>query len=182
MKLIRSRDEEKLLNYYYLNPHARHYLRELARIFEVDPSNLQKKLWQLESIGLFISEKQGKERYYRINDSHPLYAEYKALFSKTTGVPHILKKTLRKIKGIRKAYIYGSFARDMLTPESDIDLLIIGNVSHIEITSVLLPLEKTLGRYFQNVILTEEEFEQRRKNKDPFLKELFKQPLIHISL
>ena len=41
---LRSKVEIKLLSYFFMNPEKEEYLLELARILDVDPGNLDKKL------------------------------------------------------------------------------------------------------------------------------------------
>lgn len=44
---------------------------------------------------------------------------------KTTGLYKILKEVLKKVKGIKYALIFGSFAKGNYTEKSDVDVLII---------------------------------------------------------
>jgi len=44
MIALRSSLRQKLLGYYFTNPSANRYLREVARILEVDPTDLLKEL------------------------------------------------------------------------------------------------------------------------------------------
>ena len=45
---LRSKVAVKLLDYYFLNPEAQHYINELARILELDPKNTETKLKEFE--------------------------------------------------------------------------------------------------------------------------------------
>jgi predicted transcriptional regulator with HTH domain len=45
---FRSKITIKVLNYYFLNPQKSHYANELARLLDVYPANLFRKLKELE--------------------------------------------------------------------------------------------------------------------------------------
>jgi len=66
------------------------------------------------------------------------------------NIEEIKKKITPILKkhGIRKAAISGSFAKDEMTEESDIDILveIPGDISLLDFVGIKLELEKKLGR------------------------------------
>jgi len=57
----------------------------------------------------------------------------KNIAQKKFGLEEQLKKVLKKIEGIKKAFIFGSYAKDTLETESDIDLLLVGSHGALEI-------------------------------------------------
>ncbi len=76
---LKSKITQLVLNYFFLNPQAKKYTNELARLFQVDPKNLDRKLKELEKEGLLKSEFLGKQRYFFINSRYPLLKEYKKI-------------------------------------------------------------------------------------------------------
>ncbi|MEK7546749.1 MAG: hypothetical protein AAB536_01050 [Patescibacteria group bacterium] len=76
---FRSKIDQKLLGYYFANPGAEHYLRELSRILSFNASFLSRELKALTANGIFISSKRGREKYFRLNRKHPLYNEIRAI-------------------------------------------------------------------------------------------------------
>ncbi|MFH1710456.1 MAG: winged helix-turn-helix domain-containing protein [bacterium] len=94
MVSLRSKITIKLLNYYFLNKGASNYINELAKILEVDPKNLYRKLNELEKEGLFESEFRGKQRYYRLSRNFPLLEQYKDIFEQTCGIADGKKKRI----------------------------------------------------------------------------------------
>ena len=97
----------KLLSYFFANPHATQYVRELARALDVDPTNLSRELADLEQQGLFQSEIRGRQRHYRLNRRYPLYEEIRRIIFKTVGVTGELRDTLKDIKGLKEGFLYG---------------------------------------------------------------------------
>ena len=76
---LRSELHLELLGYYFKNPEAEHYVRELSRILSVDVAHLSRELNILATSGIFISSNRGQEKHFRLNGDHPLYNELKSL-------------------------------------------------------------------------------------------------------
>lgn len=177
---LRSKITIKLLDYYFLNPDAEVYINELARILEIDPKNTETKLKELEKEGLFKSEFRGKQRYFFLAKDNPVLEHYRQIFLKTRGIEKRLKDALNGIKGIKEAYLFGSYASNNMDSSSDIDLLAIGTHSVLELQRVITKLQKDTGREFNVMNLSEKEFEKKRKNKDPFINSIFKTKIISL--
>ncbi len=171
---LRSKLRQKLLGYYFTNPGASYYLRELAEALEVDPANLSRELRRLERQGLFVSEKRGKQKYFRLNRNYPLYDEVRGIVFKTVGAVGQLRNTLQQVTGIREAYLYGSFAKNQQDAASDIDILVIGKPEAEELEVAIRKLERQLGREINYTLLSPEEFKTRRADKDAFLEDVWR--------
>lgn len=168
---LRSKITQAVLGYFMLHETAELYVHEMARLLSVDQKNLDRKLKQLEEEGIFKSEFRGKERYYSLNTSFPLLKEYKKIILKTVGLEHTLKKVLQKVKGLKQAYLFGSYAKDQMDAASDIDLLAVGNHNTIELQKEISDIQKSIGREINVVSFGSSEYEKKRKS-DPFLKSI----------
>lgn len=171
---LRSKTRRRLLAYYFTNPEARLHLRDLAERLEVDPANLSKELRRLEREGLFRSEVSGRQKYYQLERSYPLFAEVRGIISKTVGAVPLIAQALKRIGGIEEAFLYGSFARNQQDAASDIDLLVIGRPKGETLAESLQTLERKLGREINVTVLTRRELEARRARKDAFLESLWR--------
>ncbi|MCI0622780.1 MAG: nucleotidyltransferase domain-containing protein [Acidobacteria bacterium] len=171
---LRSTLRQKLLGYYFTNPTANHYLRELAELLGQDPANLSRELAKLEREGLFFSEKRGLQRYFRLNRDYPLYEEVRRIIFKTVGVIGQLRSAFQHVPGIRDAYLYGSFARNQQDAASDVDLLIVGNVEAEILERSVRKLERQLRREINYTVLSPEELKARRAKKDAFLEDIWR--------
>jgi predicted nucleotidyltransferase len=143
---LRSKLRQNLLAYYFLNPAADHYLRELASLLKVDPTNLSRELGRLEQEGLFISRRRGNQKYFILNRGYPLFNEVRRIVLKTAGIVPALRGAVSEIPGIEGAYLYGSFAKGEEDAKSDIDLLIVGNPRPDELESVVRKFERFFRR------------------------------------
>ena len=166
---LRSDITKKILNYFFINPEDGLYVNELSRRLNLDKRNLVKKLRELETEGLLKSEIRGNLKIYSTNKKFPFYKEYKKIVLATVGLEDRLKEILKGIRGIREAYLYGSFAEDKQKAHSDIDLLIVGDHDILELQRRLNSLQNEIGREINTVNIDEKEKRQRLKNNDPFL-------------
>ena len=178
---IGSKITEKVLGYYFINLESRLYVNELARLLHVDVGNLDRKLKELEGDGLFISEKQGNLKYFSINKKYPLLKEVKSLYNIKYGIEKKLSDIFGKLHGLKEAYIFGSYAQNKLSTESDIDILLVGEHSSLVAKRLVIDLGEELGRELNIVDMTEKEFAKRKKNKDEFIGNIFKNKIIKLK-
>jgi predicted nucleotidyltransferase len=96
---------------------------------------------------------------------------------------NILRETLQVFDNrIELAFIFGSTARNRQMVDSDIDILIIGDVNLKELSGPLRLAEKVLGRRISPSIYTKDSFQERYHTGDPFLLDVSnreKIPIIH---
>lgn len=178
MLRLKSRVAKKLLSYFFLHENESFYLNELVRQLDVDKRNLVKKLKEFEAMGLFETEAKGNLKIYSLNKRFPLYKEYKTSIFKSEGLKSELQKTLGKVKGIKRAFIYGSFASGTQDSLSDIDLMIIGDHSVLEVQQEITKLQKKMNREINLINLSEKELIARKK--DPFIANVMKNKKIEL--
>jgi len=180
LQITKSRLREGLLNLYFTNPNEKFYLRELERILSFSVGNIRRELIKLKKIGLFLTENKGNLTYYYLNKSFPLFQELKSIISKTSGVPRMLEESLKKIQGIEYAFIYGSFAKGEERETSDIDLFIIGKIDEGRLIDEANKLEKKLQREINFTLYEKSDFEQKKKEGNPFILEVTKERKIFL--
>lgn len=180
LQITKSKLREELLNLYFTNPNKKFYLRELERILGFSVGNIRRELIKLKKNGLFLTENKGNLTYYYLNKSFPLFQELKSIISKTSGVPRVLKESLKKIKGIEYAFIYGSFAKGEERERSDIDLFIIGKPDESKLIDEANKLERRLQREINFTIYEKSDFKQKKKESNPFILELIKEQKIFL--
>lgn len=179
--ISKSRLRRKLLSYFFTNPQARLYLREVAVLLKEDAGNLSKELVTLENIGIFNSHFSGKQKYFSLNQQYPLYKELKSVVFKTIGIEGSLKELLAKIDRLKVAFIYGSFAEGKENSSSDIDLFLVGSPDEDSLMGKIDSLERRLGREINYNIYPEKEFKEKLRRKDGFMINLIKRPKIFLK-
>ncbi len=105
------------------------HVRELERRSGLAIGTVRQELERLTKLGLISARTDGNRRYYTAREDHPLYPEIRGLVLKTSGLADLLRHALKKEKGIRLAFVFGSFAHGREQAHSDIDLLVIGTVT-----------------------------------------------------
>ena len=170
---LRSKVRQRLLSYFFTNPRARNHVRDLAQRLDLDPSNLSKELARLERERLLHSEVSGRQKYFQLNQKHPLHKELRGIITKTIGVAPLLTECLARIGGLKEAFLYGSFARNQEDAASDVDLLVIGKPDEAELAEAMDKLERQIGREINYTVLTAAELRQRLSRKDAFLENIW---------
>lgn len=176
---LKSKITKAVLGYFMLHEGGELYVNEMARRLLLDQGNLNRKLKELESDGILKSRLRGKERYYSLNTSFPLFPEYKRIVLKTVGFEHILKEALQGVKGLKRAYLFGSYAEDAMDLSSDVDLFAIGDHSTLELQRKITQLQKSMDREINVVSMNASEYQKKLKS-DPFVKRVFKSKKIQI--
>lgn len=177
---FRSQITKKIFDYYFINKKARHYINELANILDVDTGNLFRKLKELEEEGIMKSESVGNQKFFFINKNYPLLSALEKTYNTKFGLAQKLKEKILKIKGIKSAYIFGSFANGNFSDESDLDILLIGNHSSLEAKRGLLPFQKVLKREINIIDLTEKELKNKIAHNDEFIQNIFSKAKIKL--
>jgi len=174
-----TKNQSLILSIFFTNPNKTFYLRELGRMLEKEPGVFQKDINNLEEEGILKSSFKGKSRFFELNKDYPLYREIYGIIKKTTGIEKMIEQQLKKIPNIKRAFIYGSFAQGTADNFSDIDLIIIGDPPQNKLDSLLPKLEKQFNREINYTLYNQSEF-QRKKNSNPFLKEVLNNKIIDI--
>jgi predicted nucleotidyltransferase len=178
-KILSSRLGQKILAFFLVHPKEKFYLRELAGFLKEDPGNLSKIVQAGLNTGLFLEEIKGREKFIWLNIDHPLFPEIEGFLRKTVGFQALLSKELKKIRGLKKAYIYGSFAKKKLSSASDIDLVLVGDLDENELLTRIKKIEGEFNREINYILLTEGEL-KKRLQQDSFIKKVFFEPKIDL--
>ena len=168
-KIFGSRIRAKILGWLFTHPDESFFVRQIALILKEDPTNVSREMAKLEGLGILRSKRNGNLKHFQTNQECPFFKELKGLVLKTSGVAGRIRASLERLAGIEFAFIYGSYAKGEEKADSDVDLLIIGDVDMDRLDSNLGKLEKMLGREINYVLYNREEFKSKKKAKDGFL-------------
>jgi predicted nucleotidyltransferase len=155
----------------YGHPDQSFYYRQITRqLNAVSAGTLQRELDTLSRLGLIERSTVGKQVFYRANRNHPVFPELRALVTKTVGAVEVLRSALVPLADrITLAFIYGSMARQDEKAESDIDLLIVGQVTLEELLTRVGDLETSLGRAVNPTVYSVAEFKTKLAGGNHFL-------------
>ena len=147
------------------------YMRDIERRSGFAIGTIQGELKKLSNLDLVLRDIDGNRTYYRANKNHPLYEDIHNLVLKTTGLVDVLKNAL-DTKKIKLAFVFGSFARGEENAESDIDLMVIGNLGLRDVTRLLSDTEGKILREINPHVYSETEFSKKYKKQDHFVSQL----------
>jgi predicted nucleotidyltransferase len=163
----------------YLNAERRYYLRQIVNTTQLGMGAVQRELRLLANSGLILREREGRQVYYHANRECPIFEELKAILVKTAGLADVLRDRLRFLAGrCRVAFIYGSFAQGTDRTESDVDVVVIGNVSFAEVSDELGDLQSDLGREVNPTVYSAVEF--KKKTSTPFISSILRKPKVFL--
>lgn len=164
-----------------MHPERWWYLSDLARHLRLHHATLQRDLARLSMAGVLLSRKDGNRIYYRANPDSPVFPELRGLLAKTAGLADVVGAALAAhASKIVVAFVFGSVAAGTQTSESDVDLMIIGDVGIRDLMSGVSDAEKQLGRPVNPVVYTREEFVNKVAAKNPFLARVLDGPKLHV--
>jgi DNA-binding transcriptional ArsR family regulator len=171
--LMGSRLRAKVLGWLFSHPDERYFVRQLTLLVNEDSTNVSRELARLEKAGILVSATEGKQKYYQANRHNPIFNELHGLILKTSGVADIIRKCLGpRIPDIQLSFVFGSVAGKTENRLSDIDLLIVGDITFGEIVDLLSPAEKVLSRELNPVVYSLAEFDRRLSENHYFINDI----------
>jgi predicted nucleotidyltransferase len=162
-----------------VNDEALH-MREIERRSGLSIGTIQQETKKLLHLNLILKRKDGNRIYYQANKEHPLYAEIHGLVLKTVGLADFFRNALKVNPNIQFAFVFGSLARNEENDKSDVDLMIIGEITMRQLTALLSGVSDHIGREINPHILTVREFLKRKSTKDHFLTQVLDSPKIFV--
>lgn len=167
--LITSKSRVKLLNVFLSYPSEMFHVRELVRRTGDEINAVRRELAYLEKKGIFNKEPRANRVYYFLNKNYEFYYDLLRIGTKTIGLGEAILKNRMKIGRIKYAMFSGKFARRLPKGPEDVDLLIVGSIVLPELALLVREEEKRLDGEINYTPFTEEEFEFRKKKRDPFI-------------
>ncbi len=168
-----------VLSLLLLNPDDEFYQREIAARTGNILRQVQRALKRIEAAGLVTKTRRGNRVYYKAERGHPAFEDLKRAFLKTVALGDALRAAVGPLGGeVRLAFVYGSLARGEETARSDIDLILVGNLTVRGAAKTLGPIGRELGREFNPVVFPPAEFRKKARGGDHFVSELLKSPKI----
>jgi predicted nucleotidyltransferase len=171
----------QLLAHLLLRPDEAFYVRELARMTGIPAGSIHRELTALHESGLLLREHHGNQVLYQANQECPIYSELAAIFRKTVGLAALIGDALAdKADKIRLAFVFGSMATGRQNQSSDVDVMIIGDIQLVDVVKALSPVQQTLGREINPVIMTTHKFVAQKNKNDRFVSRLLTEARIFI--
>ena len=171
----------RVLGLLLLHPERSYYLREIARLTATMPGTLKREMDKLLEVGLLTVNKVGNQNHYQANQECPIYEDLANVLRKTSGLSDVLIAALLPLsEKLQSAFVFGSVASGNVNARSDIDLMLIGDVSYAEVVSLLHPLQEQLGREINPKIYADKEWNKLMKDNGAFVHDVLSKPKLFI--
>ena len=171
----------RVLGLLLLHPDEAFHVREIARLTGTVAGTLHKELSRLATAGVLFKRPQGNQLLYQANRDCPVFEELASILRKTSGLVDVLAEGLWPLADkINVALVFGSMASGKANAASDVDLLILGDVSFAEVVRCLHPLQQLLGREINPKIYTMAEWQQMLKEQQGFVREVIEKPKLFL--
>jgi predicted nucleotidyltransferase len=178
-KLFSSPTVLEVLSVLLLHPGREFYQREIAEMTSSTLLQVQRALGRIEAAELVTSTRRGNRVYYAAKRHHPVYEDLKRIVLKTVGLGDALRDALQPLhEKIHLAFVFGSFASSTESVSSDVDLLVVGELTSRQASRVLGPVGRELGREFNPVIFPAKEFREKARRGNRFVQELVSGPKV----
>jgi predicted nucleotidyltransferase len=176
-EILFSRLRREVLGAMLLHPQQTWYLSQLARHLRATPSHLHRELAALAEAGILSRRVEGRQTYFQANPICPFLPELTSLLRKLVGAPAVLQKALNSVRAkIQCAFIYGSVARGAEVAESDVDLIVVGDLTISDLLPALRRAEHDLGRPVNPTVYPPGELARKFKGGHHFIRSVLDDP------
>src|SRR3989338_3659524 len=164
---------------------AEYHVRELAKLMQKNHATIIPHLKALGKSNVLKFKREGKNKVYSINLDNIMAKEYIIMAEKNTTINYLneialIKRIFAEIGAFCRnspLIIFGSYAQKAYTKESDIDMILIGNVEENAIASIK-KIGKIYGKSINIKTASLQSFEKSLRSKDALISEIIKNHII----
>lgn len=172
-KLFTSKNRIKILDFFLFKKKESH-IREIARELKIPVSAVKREVDNFISIGLIIK----KKRNLVLNRKCNYLGDLKNIFIKTDSIIYPIREAMKNVKA-EFIFLFGSFAREEYSEESDVDLGVVGEVKSFNLYKKIRPVDDIIKRDINPVVWT---IDSLKKQKDSgFVRDIFKKGIIMLK-
>ncbi len=167
---IVSKVRVKVIKSFLENPKEMYHVRELVRRTGEEINAVRRELSRMEEAGMLKKEARGNRLYYWFRDDYAFFPELLSLVAKTTGLGLNIRKNKGKIGKLSFVVFSGEFVRRVPRKDTDqVDVLVVGDVVLPELAVFIRQEEAQRTQEINYTPMTAEEFDFRKKRRDPFI-------------
>lgn len=176
LPLFRSEAQVRMLALLLLQPERSWTLGELSQTLSVPQSSVHRELARAESAGLVLRDASARPHRFRAATDSPLHEALTTLLERSVGIEDQLRTALER-PGVIAAVIHGSWVSGGRRPDSDIDVLVVGDADLRDMRRVVRPIGRLAGRTIDLTLLSIEELRRLRDERSSFARRLFESPI-----
>ncbi len=176
--LMVSKVRVKLLKVFLSQPKEMFYIRQLVRLLSEEINAVRRELQRMEKLGMVKRENRGNRIYYWFNKDYPLYGDLLSMVAKSAGLGGEIVKRRSKLGKVRFALISGKMVRGLEVKPDEVDLLVVGDLELKQLADLVKSFEVKIDREINYSVMSKEEFDFRKKRRDPFLLSILASPKV----
>lgn len=169
----------RLLALLLLQPERSWALQELASALDAPASSVHRELMRAIDAGLVVRDTSARPHDFRAASEDSLFEPLAELLRRSVGVEEQLRKAL-EVPGVTAALIHGSWAGGARRPDSDIDVLVVGDVGIRALRRRVRPIGKAVGRNIDLTVVSAKELRRLRAEDSGFLRGLTGAPVVEL--
>ena len=171
--IITSKVKIKILELFFSDVTEMYHVRGVVRLVNEEINAVRHNLNRFEKAGILKKEPRGNRVYYWPRKDHSFYGDILSMVAKTTGLGAQIIINKRKIGSLSFVMFSGRFARKKKRKaEDEVDVLVVGEVVLPELASLIRVEESKRGHELNYTVMSREEFDFRRRRRDPFLQSI----------
>jgi predicted nucleotidyltransferase len=153
-------------------------LQQIIHATGADRESVHRALRRAMSAGVVKRRRVGAQYLYSADRESPFHLEIKSLAAKTYGLRRLLSDVLAQPGPpmVESAFIFGSHAVGRDHAGSDVDLMVIGNATRIDLARLLRDVQESVERPINALAYTRAEVERRLRDGDAFFLEVWAAP------
>lgn len=174
-----TKRQQRLLTALLMHPERTYSMGELVALSGSGSGAGQNQIDKLVAAGLILEERVRNQRRLRVNRDFPLFPELHSICVKSFGVVEVLREVLAPIEDeVSEAFVFGSVAKGTDTADSDIDLLVVGTVSLLDLNRLLSAAEKAVSRAINVQLYGDSEWSTAQS--DPVIAQIANGPRLQV--
>lgn len=179
LDVLMSPAEQRLAGTVLLNPDQEFGTVELLDRMGSSRSAGSAVLKRWVAGGVLRERRVGNQRRLSANPEFLLYPELRRMTLKTVGLAEPLARALAPLaKGIRQACVVGSIAAGTDTSSSDVDLVVVGDLTLFDVSPALDAAQAELGRPVHVSLYAPDEW---ASETDPVISALRQGPCLNLT-
>lgn len=168
--IITSKVRIKVIELLFADVTEMYHVRGVVRGIKEEINAVRRELKRLEDAGVIKKENRGNRVYYWPREDYLYFDDLISIVSKSTGLGSEIISNKRKLGNLSFVMFSGKFVRRKKRKrEDDVDILVVGSVSLPDLATMIRKEETLRGHEINYTVMSREEFDFRKRRRDPFL-------------
>lgn len=156
-------------------PEKSFHVRAIVREVKTEINAVRRELARLTNLGLLRKRPSGNRIYYSVDTRSPYYPELLSLIAKELSLGFEIIKSTKKLGDVKYAVLSRGFSRGRKFGVFDVDLFLVGGVELKVLDDIVKRYQDKLGREINYSVMSEEDFEFRKRKNDQFVMKILSQ-------